>query len=639
MTKKHFYFFVAAVLTAGILTAQSWKRRKADEYYYRYDFDKAISLYESLRDKDAEVYRRLAEAYWMRGDYDKAAAAYGEVIKQGGYGADDVYRYAYLLRMTGDYEGARKWMEVFARLRPRDSRAVRFRADPQYYKRLLEGDPDVSLKNVSVNGPYSDFGPAYYVNKYIVFTSSRGGMFKRVWGGNAQPYLDLYKAEITSDGDLTGLEPFYGEVNRKYHDGPASFNRSGDYMVLTRNIYDRKVKDNKLWLYESRKEAGGWTDPEPLPFNSPDYSCGHAALSPDGQSMYFVSDMPGGMGGTDLYYVEKDAEGRWGTPRHLGSSVNTEGNEMFPYFDTEKGYLFFASDGLPGLGGLDVFVSKRSADGSFGEPVNLGAPINTRFDDFALIFRDHKGYMSSNREGGKGDDDIYAYDHLRRFEEALKDYYLAGTVKSDEYGQAVEGAQVEVYAADSLVASLRSDASGRFAVKVRPGSYEVRASKEGYEPARARVEEGMFGDRDSVEVELVLSKPLVAEAPDICSVKIEPLYYDLDKWYIRPLDRKKLDQLIDFMKRHPEVKVEIASHTDSRASHAYNWELSRKRTMSVVNYLTSHGISRDRLVAKWYGETRLVNECRDGVSCPEWKHQLNRRSEFRILGCEEENRE
>jgi len=620
-----------------VAQSQGWKQRKADEYYDRYDYDKAISLYESLKEKTPEVYRRMAYAYLVKGDKVSAADSYSRLMEQGDYSPEDVYRYASLLLRLGRYDDAMRWMEKYASLSPDDSRAKRFISDLAYYKSLLVSDESVSLKNVSVNGKFADFGPSYYSDNEIVFTSSRG--FGRLWGGNDQPYLDLYVSSIEGDNDLKDMKKFYGEVNKKYHDGPASFNSRGDYMVLTRNIYNEKVRDNKLWLYESKREGDVWSVPRPLHFNSKDYSCGHASLSKDGRRMYFVSDMPGGMGGTDLYYVEKTSDGEWGSPRHLGESVNTEGNEMFPYYDEEEGYLFFASDGLPGLGGLDIFVAKIKEDGSLGKVVNLGAPINSRDDDFGLIFRRDQGFLSSNREGGKGDDDIYSYKDLKKFKDKLRDYYLSGVIKHSETGAPMPGVKVRVYKDGELYKEFVTDDSGSFRYEVPRGVYKIEVEKPGYDKVATDVR-AIPDDRLSTDVlslELKRSDVVVdrGDGKDLCSVRIRPIYYDLDKYYIRSDAEGNLDEIVSLLKRYPEMKLEVISHTDSRASRSYNIRLSKNRTRSAIRYLVSKGISKDRLIGKWKGETELVNGCSDGVDCSEDQHQLNRRTEFKIVGCGE----
>ena len=614
--------------------AQIWKKKKADEFFYRFDYIRAIPLYESLKNKDAEIYRKLGRAYYVMGDFRKAKESYKKLIALGTYTPDDIYQYAYYLRILGEYEEAGKWMKKFARLRPNDTRGQRFLADPDYYKELLVFNPKVQINNVGINDKYDDFGPAGLKDSLVVFASSRG--LAKNWKGNDQPYLDLYSSVIVADTGLSNVKPLSHRVNSKYHDGPASFNKAGDYMVLTRNIYnEKKLNENKLWLYESWYDPKkGWSVPKPLHFNSKNYSCGHPSLSADGRTLYFASDAPGGYGGLDIYVVKRINDSVWGQPVNVGALINTEGNEMFPTWDSEQGYLFFSSDGLPGLGGLDIFVIKIEPNGDMSDPVNVGAPINSSYDDFAIYYRTNEtGFFSSNRPGGKGADDIYGFRPLHDFKKKAVIYYLTGKVLDKNTGQPI-AANVIIAHKQQILDSFDLAPGSDFKVQVHPGNdYVIKASAPGYLPEEVPVtiQPSHVLTRKDVALMSIQSKEIV----DLCQLGIEPLYYDLDKYYIRSTDTMRLNKIIKLLNKYPEIKLEIASHTDSRAPDDYNVELSRKRTMSVVNYLVENGISRDRLVAKWYGETRPVNGCVNNVPCTEEQHQLNRRTEFKIINCDE----
>jgi outer membrane protein OmpA-like peptidoglycan-associated protein/tetratricopeptide (TPR) repeat protein len=625
------------LITAFNINAQDWKRQKADEYYSKYDFGNALDLYETLKNKDAEVYRRIGEIYYTRSEYDKAADAYGELMKQGGFTAEDIYRYAYLLSMAGRYDESVKWMNKYADMKPSDSRAIRFLEDPGFFKKLQKIQSQVDVYLTDINSKNSDFGPAYYTGDYIVFASGRG--YGRIWGGNYQPYLDLYIAEITEDNNLKNAKRFLNrKVNAKYHDGPAAFNKAGDLMIVTRNIYGEKLEENKLWLYELTKdENGNWSDPKPLPFNSKDYSCGHATLNNAGNIMFFASDMPGGYGKSDIYVSYRDANGNWSKPQNLGNAVNTEGDEKFPFYDEASGYLFVASDGLPGLGGLDLFVIKtNSGFNKFSNPVNLGRPINSEHDDFAITYGKffQSGFFSSNRDGGVGSDDIYGFRNLDL--KGKTDFYtISGTV-SDENQKPVEGAVVELYdPTGKLVDKVKVGADGKYEFNelVYPKNYKLKVTYPGYTSNEIQITAGdldNWGVKKSIRVK--------SRVPYYCKMQITPLYYDLDKSFIRKNYYSKLDSIVEILKENPELRLNISSHTDSRASDAYNMRLSKRRALAVVEYLTSKGIARNRLVVSWHGERQLVNACKDGVRCSEEQHQLNRRTEFKIIGCEKYKR-
>jgi len=619
--------------------SQSLRLKKADKYFREFSYDKAIEAYESITDKNADIYRNLAKSYLMLGDIDKAEENYSSLMSTGNYKAEDVYDYASVLLMNKKYDEAANWMQKYYKLRPEDSRAKAFMENPLYYRDLLESDLQVRLNDEDINTKYEDFSPVYFKDSQVVFASSRGDSYlvNRRWNGNRQPYLDLYVADIESGNRLSNVRKFDEHVNNKYHDAPATFNKGGDYMVVTRNIYDDKnLEDNKLWLYDSHLQYGEyWSDPRPLHFNSKDYSCGQASITPDGQVMYFASDMPGGYGGTDIYKVTRKVDGSWGTPENLGSRINTEGNEMFPYFDAQGGYLFYSSNGLPGLGGLDIFVSKERRDGSYTKPLNMGTPINSNRDDFSFIYKeDGSGFLSSNRSGGKGDDDIYSFENLVKFKQKVQDCYLSGTITDKSTGEPLDFSRVILYDNQgNELGSYETKLDGKYSYPVDCGSaYKLVVYHDGYEKAQADIDTKTFQGNEIVK-DFALEKYGEYTGDDMCSIHIKPLYYDLDKFYIRYNDKIELDKIIELMNKYPQMVLEVSSHTDSRATKAYNVTLSHNRTNSVINYLVSHGINKDRLVPKWFGEIYPVNGCVDGVKCSEEEHQLNRRTEFKILNC------
>jgi len=621
------------------LSGQSLRLKKADKYFYEFSYDKAVKAYESIEDKNADIYRNLAKSYLMLGDIDKAEENYSHLMSTGEYKPEDVYDYASVLLMNKKYDEAANWMQKYYKLRPDDSRAQAFMENPLYYRELLQSDLQVRLNDEEINTEYQDFSPVYYRDSQVVFASSRGNslLVNRRWNGNRQPFLDLYVADINPGNTLSNVRKFDEHVNKEYHDAPATFNKEGDYMVVTRNIYnDKELEDNRLWLYDSHLQYGKyWSDPEPLHFNSKEYSCGQASLTPDGQVMYFSSDMPGGYGGTDIYKVRRKADGSWGEPVNLGPRINTEGNEMFPYFDSEGGYLFYSSNGLPGLGGLDIFVSKERRDGSYTKPLNMGSPINSNRDDFSFIYKeDGSGFMSSNRSGGKGDDDIYSFENLVKFKQKVKDCYLVGTITDKETGDPLDFSKVVLYdSKGNELGNYETKLDGKYMYPVDCGSsYKLVVYHDGYKKAQADIDTRDFEGGEIVK-DFALEKYEEYKGDDMCSIKIKPLYYDLDKYYIRYNDKIELDKIVELMKKYPQMVLEVASHTDSRASKPYNVTLSKNRTNSVVNYLVEHGINKDRLVPKWFGEIYPVNACVDGVKCSEEEHQLNRRTEFRILNC------
>ncbi len=633
---------LSLLLSVISLNAQSSKQKKADKYYYEFAYDKAASLYESLPEKTPNIYRNLAKSYVMLGELDKAEKTYQTLMNTGKYIPEDVYNYAKVLLMNKKYDMAADWMQKYYKLNPEDSRAKRFMEDPDYYKELVKPDSKIKLSNSDINTAYQDFSAVYYGKDAVVFTSSRDKKLisHRNWNGNRQPYLDLYIADLDGNNKLSNPRKFIPTVNKKYHDGPATFNEKGDYMVVTRNVYDQKnLEDNKLMLYDSNYDGTYWSDPKSIEtLNSLDYSTGQASLSPDGQVMYFASDRPGGFGGVDIYRSKRNGDGSWGPAENLGPEVNTEGNEMFPFYDAKGNYLFYSSDGLPGLGGLDIFVTKVRRDGSFTEPLNMGAPINSNADDFGFVYKeDGTGFLSSNRVGGKGDDDIYSFSNLNTFKNKVQDCYISGVVKDKENGEILSFSRVYLFDNNGKQIDYQeTKLDGKYEFPIDcDGKYKLVALQDGYIKAMDDVDASMV-DTPNIVKDFALLKVGYDEykkAKDMCSIHIKPIYYDLDKFYIRYKDKVELDKIVELLNKYPDMVLEIGSHTDSRATKQYNVQLSKNRTNSVVKYLINHGINKDRLVPKWFGEIYPVNGCVDGVKCSEAEHQLNRRTEFKILNC------
>jgi len=407
-----FYFFAYQIY------AQKLTLKKGENYYKTYSYSESIEKYESITDKTTEINRRLAESYYNIGKLNESEDYWAIVVASQEKTADDIYRYASVLAMNKKYKDSEKWMKEFNKLATNDKRGQLWAKNEGFYEKLQEDKGRFKIESLLINNDQEDFGTSYFKDK-IVFASTRQPvkMVKRRWNWNELPFLDIYLATIDSNLHFTSIEKFYKDINKKYHEGPASFNQNGDFMAFTRNNYKGKSQEGiiKLQLFTSEFKDKIWQKPVPMTFNSSEYSVGHGSLTADGKIMYFASDMPGGFGGVDLYRLYRKADGRWSDPENLGDKINTEGNEMFPFVHPD-GMLFFASDGLLGLGGLDVFISQILPDG-FSEPENIGVPVNSSYDDFAFILnnKQESGYFSSNRPEGQGDDDIYLYLLLKPF--------------------------------------------------------------------------------------------------------------------------------------------------------------------------------------------------------------------------------
>lgn len=395
---------------------KSIKEIKGGKYSFNYSYDKAIKAYSNAKDLTVEGQRVLAESYHKVDSNAAAAKVYFGMISAGnGIIPEDYYNYAMALKMTGNYTESAKWMDKFATLNPGDLRVKDYKANGNKLADLQHGTPEFKIEHQTMNTGALDFGTAYY-NTKVVFASTRTHhvFFVSKYNWTRKPFWDLYVADVDSN-QLSNPQIFDRKMNKNLHDGPACFSNEGTFMAFTRNNYRAKNKNNvvELQIWFSNYTNEKWSKPTPFNYNNTDYSVGQPCLTSDGNIMYFASDMPDGFGGVDIYKTTKDAAGVWQKPVNLGNKINTEGDEMFPFLETKSGIFFFASNGRFGLGGLDIFISNLNGT-EFSRPYNAGSPLNTQYDDFAVIVDDkiNKGYFSTNRTGGSGGDDIYSLEVL-----------------------------------------------------------------------------------------------------------------------------------------------------------------------------------------------------------------------------------
>ncbi len=443
---KYTLTVASLVFAVSFASAQqsSGRVKKGIKYYNKYSYAKAISILEPLKEKNTDVKRKLADSYKYTGDTKKSEEYFAQVVQSAEKTPNDLYNYAQVLENNGKYAEADAAMKNFISAAPNDHRAKEYNETKGIVYKLQKDEGKFALKNLAMNSAAQEFGPSYYKNQVVyasTFDAKAHGAFRQ-YNWNGKPFLNMYLGDKGADMELSNTKMFDKKDNKKYHEGPVAFNPEGTFMVLSRDNYKAKAADKTtmLELCSAELKDGKWTALQVLPFCSKDYSCSHATLTSDGKLMYFASDMPGGVGGVDIWKVTRNTDGSWGKPENLGDVVNTEGNEEFPFIH-QDGSLFFASNGHPGLGGLDNFIALPS-NGGFKKVINLGAPLNTNMDDFGLIVdKDMKtGYVSSNRAGGKGDDDIYSVNILKplKFGKIIK-----GQAK-DKEGNLMPGAMVKL---------------------------------------------------------------------------------------------------------------------------------------------------------------------------------------------------
>lgn len=603
--------------------------RQGNRLYNTLAYSQAVTEYQkALSKKEFPGARvQLAKSYLKMNDLKNAQDAYAIAAKGGKLSADDQLEYARLLMREGQYDTAKTYFDRYIQSKPTDNTAKELRKGCDSIAAWKADSLKYTVESTKLNSGQTNFSPVYYKDG-VVFVSDRNDKgAKYEWTG--RPFLDMYYAKMDGDKGFGNAERLQGEVNGAFHDGPATFMAKGDTMYFTRNSYvKKKVKRSQddvvmLKIYSAVKKDTVWKDLKEFEYNSKEYSTGHPTLSSDGQTMYFVSDMPGGAGGSDLYMTKMEG-GKWSKPVNM-TALNTPYNESFPTLWNDT-VLYFSSDGRMGMGGLDVYRSAKSGEG-WSSPEHMSYPLNTSYDDFGIAMKKDGsvGLISSNRNP-----QITTQDNIYAFTVNDMRFTLEGMAVNKATQEPVAGVLVEltnVKTGEKETAT--TDKDGKFKFKLNPNTdYTVVGSKDTYYTNTEKVStvgkkqsESMFVKLKLEMEEIVVNKPIV----------LENIYYDLDKYNIRPDAAQGLDKLVKIMKDNPEIKIELSSHTDSRADDKYNMVLSQRRAESAVKYITDHGIAKDRITAHGYGESRLVNRCTNGVKCSEEEHQANRRTEFKVV--------
>lgn len=642
------------LLTFQISFAQKDRLKEADKMFDRYAFIDAREVYLEVAEagyKSENLFKKLGDSYYFNGDLPKSVKWYEELykLKEGKLEEDYLFRYAMALKSAQRYDESDEMMLEFEKIKGEDSRVNLFKGERNYLELIELQSGRFSLENIDVNSPLSDFSPTVYQNR-LVFASNRetGSSVKRVHEWNKQPYLDLYEVFIDSteniSGDVVSLPKI---INSKFHESSATFTKDGLTIYFTRNNYNNKKYGkseegiNFLKIYKSTRKSltSEWSEPKELPFCSDNYSVAHPALNPDESKLYFSSDMPGTLGLSDIFVVDINEDGSFGEPENLGDNINTEGRENFPFISQES-ELFFSSNGHIGLGGLDIFVSVIKEDGGYGEVFNLGRPVNSSKDDFSFIINNDlkKGFFASNRDGGKGEDDIYISNQIQDLITSCKQY-IDGKVTDVNSNEILEGVTVELFDEnlDKIDSTLTNkDGVYEFTLDCDK-KYIVRVSKDEFETSEEMLEAGSEFEKNvplavTIEEGDNLGIEKAGMGDDLSDLlQLDPIYFDLDKFNIRNDAAVELQKVLAVLKKYPSMKIDIRSHSDSRGKDQYNLYLSDKRAKSTAQYLIDNGISASRVSGKGYGETQLMNDCANGVDCTEEEHALNRRSEFIIL--------
>jgi len=622
--------------------SQEKKIKEANAAYAKLGYMNAVSIYIEV-DKNGygspDIYKKIADSYYFNANYPEANIWYEKLIKS----TEDVdyeyyYRYSQTLKTVPDLEKSNYYYALFSRLKKADSRAQQFEVQSNYLSQITTDSERYTVSLLEINSSFSDYG-VFESKDGILFTSTRADENAKIDTWTQQPFSGLFSSKLDPSHSFKNPEAFLKNTIFNSNESTAILTKDGLTLYFTRNNFKKNqqkknAKDEvSLKIYTARFKNGKWTDVMELPFNSDYYNCAHPTLSTDEKTLYFTSNMPGTMGQSDLYRVAILENGTFGTPENLGNTINTEGRETFPFLSA-TGELYFASDGHLGLGGLDVFVSKKNEDASFSKPINLGNPINTAYDDFAYVLNSETrvGYFSSNRPGGKGSDDLYTFlENKSVYDQAA---VFSGTLQDALFGTPIANAVVSLFDdSKKRVDKTTTNANGEFVFNnnyTTLGWY-LTYEHDSYETKEDYLKTTLFSPLKG-PISLLPKAVQLKQGVDLAKFfSIQNIYFDLDQWEITPKAEKQIALLLYVLQQNPELKLEIKSHTDSRASADYNLELSNKRALATLNWLVSKGISIDRISSRGLGEKEPINHCVDGVSCTEEEHQMNRRSEF-IVG-------
>lgn len=639
-------YILSLVLSITFSFAQKTNLKKADALFRNYSYTDASKAYEEIlqnvKSPSAQTLKNAADSYYFISDARNALKWYRKLYEAQGNNLTDIYylRYIQSMKAVMDYEEADRVTKEYLDKKGDQKEINRYVAQKKQLDSLAKAKPLYQIKNLDINTSKSDFGTTFFQEK-IVFTSARDTtkFSEKLYTWNNQPFLNLYVSERNpADGSLFNESLFLPNVMSKYHEATATFDASGKTIYYTTNILKKNklvVDGNKINNFQIVRGSvvdNKLENPQNVFFNSEDYSVGHPCLSDDGQWLFFASDMPGGFGETDLYVVKIADDGTMSTPLNLGPKINTIGNDLFPYY--RNGMLYFSSDGHYGLGDLDVYESKFFADGTFSTPRNLGAPINSNKDDFTYIVdkSDSYGYVSSNRTGGKGDDDIYSFVKGK----PVCSQSISGMAIDRKSKLPLPDVTIMAYNSfKEVLGEAKTNYEGKYAIVV-PCNKVVKmiAAKQNYSSDDKTVEttKENEGEIPNVNFELSNYDDLVVKKKGVEKVDVNPIYFDYDKYDITPLAIEELAKVVFIMQKFPNIRIKIESHTDSRGKDTYNLKLSDNRAKSTRDYIISQGIDASRIEsAIGYGESRLINKCKNGVKCTEEEHLLNRRSDFIII--------
>ena len=657
MFKKYSILFLMGVFFTSCHT-DKLINKKALKHFDKGEYDLTIKELLPLVKKGFQLNQTnflLGESFRLSNRINQSLPYYQQAQSKGYVDKMLPYHMAMAAKSIGNYELTKSYLTEFVKSKP--SRLYQIKSEIELENLgqipdLLKKQSPVTLQALTGNTVKTEFD-AKKIGDELIFTSSSK---PEIYKNNGLPFLGIVKAPLKNPGEIGNQSIFSSALFKENaNDGTPAFTKDGGTVVFARgNTGKSKDPSPDVDLYISKKTGTTWSEPERLSISDSLAWDGSPSFSADERTLYFSSNRRGGKGGVDLYRVPIDNSGRFGRPINLGSTINTPGDELFP-FVSANGKLYFSSDGHPSIGGLDLFVASRNENEIMVE--HLGVPINSIGDDFAISFSDStQGYISSNRPGGKGDDDIYFFKStgsedrwwttapppvIDTLNKKIINYFVQVKVV-DPSGNPIDSVKINVRKNGQTLSNEKTNKKGFIELIDMAENDELifKCDKEDFITVRSSfsmegktIPESLLKKEmndTTFQVIITMDRPEIGK--EISKLyEINSIYYDLDKADIRPDAAEELDKIVQFLTDNPPMNLELGAHTDARASTGYNLKLSQRRAESAVNYIIRRGITKDRIKPKGYGESQLINECSDGVECPEEMHQQNRRTEFKII--------
>jgi len=657
MFKKYSILFLLGVFFTSCQT-DKLSNKKALKHFEKGEYDLTIKELLPLAQKGYQLDQTnflLGESFRLSNRITQSLPYYQQAQAKGYVDKMLLYYMGIAAKSVGNYELTKSYLSEFVKSKPSRSYQIKSEIEIENLAQipdLLKKQSPVTLQAIIGNTSKTEFD-AKRIGDELIFTSSSK---PEIYKNNGLPFLGIVKAPLKNPGEIGNQSIFSSALFKENaNDGTPAFTKDGSTVVFARgNTGKSKDPSPDVDLYISKKTGAVWSEPERLSISDSLAWDGSPSFSADERTLYFSSNRRGGKGGVDLYRVPIDNSGRFGRPINLGSVINTPGDELFPYVSA-NGKLYFSSDGHPSIGGLDLFVASRNENEIIVE--HLGVPINSIGDDFAISFSDStQGYISSNRPGGKGDDDIYFFKStgsedrwwtttpppvIDTLHKKIVNYFVQVKVVNPS-GSPIDSVKINIRKNGQTLSNENTNKKGFIELIDLAENDELvfKCDKEDFITVRSSFSmEGKTIPESLLKKELTdttFQVIITMDRPEIGKeisklYEINSIYYDLDKADIRADAAEELDKIVQFLTDNPQMNLELGAHTDARASTGYNLKLSQRRAESAVNYIIRRGIAQDRIKPKGYGESQLINECSDGVECPEEMHQQNRRTEFKII--------